>query len=469
MVRLFCIILLNDLNDNLWPISRESYPKQMINLQNKFTFFQRIFLNVSCIVDDKNIITLADKKYEPILKKQLEELNEKFCRKYEYKVFNYSVEKSSAPAIALASKHINDNFKSFSDEFPIILIIPADKVFFDKGIILDVIQKASKLVEEGYIVTFGHKSQAFNKNVSYFCTKKNSQISKIEYSALKVSQFINNADEYKEENIKNLFENAGIYMFSFETFMNELEKYSKDLYSLFKSESVDFDKLPEISIEDALIKHTKKTVLLPIETDWRNINSWNDIYEACQKNQNGCSFIGKTIDLDSKNSLVYSSEKLVATLGLNDMIVVSTDDASFVCSRKNDNANRQIYKKLQKQNSKLTQVHKTVYKPWGYYIMMEKGDGFLTKCITVNPNAKLSLQKHFHRSEHWIILEGEAVIIKGDKIINLKSGESIDIDVEEVHSLQNHSLEPLKVLEIQQGEILDENDIERIEDIYGRV
>ena len=166
--------------------------------------------------------------------------------------------------------------------------------------------------------------------------------------------------------------------------------------------------------------------------------------------------------------MVYSTSKLVATMDLKDTVVVETEDAVLVCNRKKINGVKSIYKKLSGKNSTAKEIHKTVYRPWGYYTVLEEGTGFLTKCITVNPNAKLSIQKHFHRSEHWIILEGEATVIKGDETLTLSSGDSVDIDIEEIHSLQNLGKEQLKVLEVQQGDILDENDIERIQDIYGR-
>jgi mannose-6-phosphate isomerase-like protein (cupin superfamily) len=167
--------------------------------------------------------------------------------------------------------------------------------------------------------------------------------------------------------------------------------------------------------------------------------------------------------------MVYSTSKLTATLGLNDTVVVETQDAVLICDKNNLNGVENIYTKLNGKNLEKKEIHKTVYRPWGYYTVLENGSGFLTKCITVNPNAKLSVQLHHHRSEHWIILEGEATVLKGETFLNLKAGESVDINIEEIHSLQNLAQVQLKVLEIQQGDILDENDIERIEDIYGRV
>ena len=203
-------------------------------------------------------------------------------------------------------------------------------------------------------------------------------------------------------------------------------------------------------------------------TDWKDIGSWDAVYELSNKDSKGNCFHGKVIDLNSENSLVYSTSKLVATVGLKDKVVVETEDAILVCDKNNTNGIKNIYKKLNGHNSSAKEIHKTVYRPWGYYTVLEEGNGFLTKCIVVNPHSKLSVQLHHHRSEHWIVLEGVATVLRGDKFNTLHSGDSIDIAIEEVHSLQNLTDEQIKILEIQQGDILDENDIERLEDIYGR-
>lgn len=224
--------------------------------------------------------------------------------------------------------------------------------------------------------------------------------------------------------------------------------------------------MPSVSVDKAIMEKSKKLVTIPFDIDWNDVGSWETVYELGKKDENGNFKSGNVIDMESENSLLLSTSKLVATLGLKDKIVVETEDALLVCDRKNTEGIKNIYKKVDKARK---EVHKTVYRPWGCYTVLAEGDGFLTKCITVNPNAKLSLQKHFHRKEHWIVLNGEATVIKNCELYKLIPGESIDIDVEEIHSLQNLGTEQLKILEIQQGDILDENDIVRLQDIYGRV
>ena len=269
-----------------------------------------------------------------------------------------------------------------------------------------------------------------------------------------------------------------MYMFSVDTFMKELESNSKDIYKLIKKEKVSlsipsvplnvYENMPDISIDYALMEKTKKLVTIPFDVEWKDIGSWEAVYDISKKDDNGNYISGNVLDISSENSMVLSTSKLVATMGLKDTVVVETEDAVMVCNKDDKDAVKNIYKKLNGKNSIAKEVHKTVYRPWGYYTVLEEGSGFLTKCITVNPEAKLSLQLHHHRSEHWIILEGVATVVKGDEVLTLNAGDSVDIAVEEVHSLQNLGTEQVKVLEVQQGDILDENDIERLQDIYGR-
>lgn len=481
MSQLFCIILAGGSGNRLWPVSREAFPKQLLKLDDKYTLFQRTFFNAANVVNDKNIITAVNIKYASNIKEQLKELKEKFYRENEYKIVTEPISKNTAPAVTLCAKYISDNFRYFSNESPIILVVPSDEIIENIEIFSNTLEKASKLAKNGYIVAFGSETDILDENMTYFKARKNSTILNIEESALKVSQFINSiSEEKKEELIKSkIYVNTGIYMFSYETYMSELKKTEKTIYSLFTNKKIsntmpsislkEYEELPDVSIEEAIIEASKKLALIPLKTSWKDIGSWGAVYEVCQKDEHGNCFSGKVRDIDSENSLVYSTDKLVATLGLKDMIVVSTEDASFICDRKNPDDIKKIYSKLNEKNSTTKEIHKTVFRPWGCYTVLENGEGFLTKCITVNPEAKLSLQKHFHRSEHWVVLEGEAVVIKGNEEIVLKSGESIDIGIEEIHSLQNRGSEQLKILEVQLGEFLDEKDIVRLEDMYGRV
>lgn len=480
MTILYSVILAGGAGKRLWPLSREMFPKQMLKFDGEYTLFQRTFLNIATIIDDKNIITTTNVKYISAIKEQLNALKEKFSRKTDYKVLSEPIFKNTAPALSMAVKYISDKSKLMQND-TVVIALPSDQIIADRVEYASLIEKGIKLAQEGYIVAFGSDTDKTDENFGYIKTRKYSKLSEIEDSALKVSEFIEkpSKQEFKDNLKGKIFVNSGIYMFTPQTYMNELKKCVPELYNFFVNKKIDtsipsvslneYEQLSDVSVDYALIEKTKKLVLIPFPTKWTDIGSWDAIYEVSQKNKNGNCLLGKTADIDSSNSLVYSTSKLTATVGLKDTIVVETEDAVLVTKRNSENGIKNIYKKLNGKNSKTKEIHKTVYRPWGYYTVLENGNGFLTKCITVNPNAKLSVQKHHYRSEHWIVLEGVATVQKGAENIVLNAGESVDIAVEEIHSLQNNGDIQLKILEVQQGDILDENDIVRLEDIYGRV
>ncbi len=478
MSGLYSVILAGGQGSRLWPLSREMSPKQMFRLGDEYSLFQQTFLKLAGISDDKNIITAANIKYVSEIKSQLKVLQEKFCRKSGYTVLTESVSKNTAPALSAAVKYINDNYAQFST--PVILAVPSDQIFSSREGFTNAILKGTELAKNGYIVAFISESDNINENFGYIKARKNPKVSQIQPDALKVTGFIEKpaSKKQKEELKGKKYVNSGIYMFTPDTYFSELKKYSPEIYNIIINQEVQtsipsipmeiYEKMPDISIDYAVMEKSKKIAAVNLDTEWKDIGSWDAIYDLSPKNEKGNVIHGKAIEIDSENSMIYSDSKLVATLGIKDTFVIDTEDALLVCDKNNTNGVKNIYKKLNDKNSKTKEIHKTVFRPWGYYTVLEEGEGFLTKCIAVNPNAKLSIQLHHHRSEHWIILEGEATIIKGDETYKLNPGESIDIDIEEVHSLQNHGNIQLKVIEIQQGDILDENDIERLEDIYGR-
>ncbi|MCD7878973.1 MAG: mannose-1-phosphate guanylyltransferase/mannose-6-phosphate isomerase [Candidatus Gastranaerophilales bacterium] len=480
MTSLYSIILAGGAGIRLWPLSRELYPKQMFKLENDYTLFQKTFLNLAEITDDKNIITAANIKHISQIKEQLRLLQVKFGRKNEYKTITEPISKNTAPALALAVKYIDENMSLFSSN-AVILCVPSDQIIYDRIKFSQFLNKGKKLAKEGYIVCFSTESDSINEEFGCMKVRKNVNISEIEPLALKVSKFVEKpySKEDKESLKGKIYINTGIYMFTAKTFFAELKKYMPEIYKYLEHKNInesipsialsDYENMPDISIDYAVINKTKKLVTIPISTEWKDIGSWNSIYEISKKDEKGNYLSGKSVSIDCENSMIYSTSKLAAGIGLKDTFVIETDDAILISEKNNTNKIKNLYKKLSGKNKKTKEIHKTVFRPWGFYTVLENGSGFLTKCITVNPDAKLSLQRHKYRSEHWIILEGSAIVIKGEQTFNLSSGESIDISANEIHSLQNSGGEQLKVLEIQQGDILDENDIERLEDIYGRV
>lgn len=463
---MYGLILAGGSGSRLWPLSRELYPKQLLNIQNSESLLQATFLRLKECMPSDNIISITGVKHAPNVRFQLSSLTENPL------VLSEPIAKNTAPAIVLATKYISE--KTNND--PVILVVPSDHMIKDAKLFLETVKEGEKIAKEGCIVTFGIKPTYPETGFGYV------NISDVKvHAGYKVNRFVEKpneqlAKEYIEDG--NYFWNSGIFMFKASTLLNEAQKCSPDIYSLLNnfdfSDSneipfTEFDKMPNISIDYAVMEKSDKIALVQLKSDWNDLGSWKSIYDVSKKDENGNVKIGHVLDVDSKNSFAYSSSKLVATIGLEDVIVVETEDAILACKADKAQEVKKVYDTLKTQNDNTYKVHKTVYRPWGYYTVLGEGKGFLTKMIQVNPGQKLSVQSHNHRSEHWVVLEGTAKVVLEGKEHILSPGHSVDIAVKEIHSLQNPYDEVLKIVEVQKGDLLIEEDIVRYEDMYGRV
>lgn len=463
---MYGLILAGGSGSRLWPLSRELYPKQLLNIQNTESLLQATFERLEDCMPASNIISMTGVKHFSNVKYQLSNLYEKAI------VLSEPISKNTAPAIALASKYIIEKFNID----PVILVVPSDHVINDTDKFVATVKSGEKIAELGYIVTFGIKPSYPETGYGYISIA-NTHIEK----GFKVNKFVEKpnaklAKEYIDNN--NYFWNSGIFMFKASVLLEELAKCSPDIYSKLnnfdfaESDEIPFteyDKMPSISIDYAVMEKSDKIALLKLESDWNDLGSWKSIYDVSKKDKDGNVKIGHVLDEGSKNSLMYSSSKLVATIGLEDTVIVETEDAILACKSDKTQDVKKIFETLKRQNDNTHLVHKTVYRPWGYYTVLAEGKGFLTKMIHVNPGQKLSVQSHNHRSEHWVVLEGMAKVVLEGKEHILSPGHSIDIDIKEIHSLQNPYQDNLKIIEVQKGDLLVEEDIIRYEDMYGRV
>jgi mannose-1-phosphate guanylyltransferase/mannose-6-phosphate isomerase len=463
---MYGLILAGGSGSRLWPLSRELYPKQLFNIQNNDSLLQATFSRLLECMPAENIISITGIKHSPNVRFQLSSLAES------PKILSEPIAKNTAPAIILSSKFVIDTTKCD----PIILAVPSDHIINDVKSFALSVKQGEELAEKGYIVTFGIKPTYPEIGYGYV-----NVANELVAGAYTVNQFVEKPDEeMAQEYIKkgNYYWNSGIFMFKASTILEEAKKYAPEIYNLlnnfdFENNTeipyTEFDKMPNISIDYAIMEKSDKIALVELKSDWNDLGSWKSIYDVSKKDENGNVKIGHVIDEGSKNSFVYSSSKLVATIGLEDVIVVETEDAILACRKDKAQEVKNIYDTLKTQNDETYKVHKTVYRPWGYYTVLGEGKGFLTKMIQVNPGQKLSVQSHNHRSEHWVVLEGRAKVVLEGKEHFLSPGHSVDIAVKEIHSLQNPYNEVLKIIEVQKGDILIEEDIIRYEDMYGRV
>lgn len=455
---MFGVILAGGSGSRLWPLSRELYPKQLLNLYAEKSLLQSTFERLNKFMPSKNIISVTNSKHHANVKMQLGKLSEDSI------ILSEPISKNTAPAIALAIKYIIEN--SETDET--ILIVPSDLLIEDNDKFISSVKEAEKFVEEGKIVTFGVKPvypetgfgyiKSVENNVIEFCEKPNFET----------------AEKYIQDG--GYFWNSGIFMFKASTIIKELEHYCPEISSIIKNINctnksisfTEFEKMPNISIDYALMEKSKNIAMVELASDWKDLGSWQSIYEVSPKDDNNNVFVGHVLDKGSKNSFVYSSSKLVATIGLEDTVVIETEDAILACKKDRTQEVKQVYETLKEQHDGTQMVHKTVYRPWGFYTVIAEGKGFQTKLIHVNVGQKLSVQSHNHRSEHWVVLSGMAKVVLEGKEHILSPGHSIDITVKAIHSLQNPFDEDIEIIEVQKGDILSEDDIIRYEDMYGR-
>ena len=356
-----------------------------------------------------------------------------------------------------------------------IIVVPSDHLIKDNDKFLSTVKKGEKLAEKGYIVTFGIKPGYPETGYGYINTSE-----KLE-DGFKVKEFVEKPDietAKKYLHAGTYFWNSGIFMFKASTLIEETVKHAPEIAKISEEFDfsqtneipfVNFDKMPNISIDYAIMEKSDKIALVKLESDWNDLGSWKSIYDISNKDENGNVFVGHVLDKGSKNSFVYASSKLVATIGLEDAVIVETEDAILACKKNMTQDVKDIYETLKKQNDNTHLVHKTVYRPWGFYTVIAQGDGFLTKIIHVNPGQKLSVQSHNFRSEHWVVLSGTAKVILEGKEMILSPGHSVDIPLKAIHSLQNPFKEDIEIIEVQKGNPLIEEDIIRYEDMYGRV
>ncbi|MBE7705705.1 MAG: mannose-1-phosphate guanylyltransferase/mannose-6-phosphate isomerase [Cyanobacteria bacterium SIG30] len=460
---MYGIILAGGSGSRLWPLSRELYPKQLLKLNEEKSLLENTYLRLNEIMPFENIISITNTKHAVSVKTQLAKWYQQAI------ILSEPTAKNTAPAIAVSVKYIIDKF-----EDDVILVVPSDHLIKDSKAFKKTVEEGEKLAKKGYLVTFGIKPESAHTGYGYIKTSKMKE-------GLKADEFKEKPDEktaQKYYKSGDYYWNSGIFMFKASVFLNELKKCAKDIYGNLQEfnfggqDVIDynlFDKMPSISVDYAVMEKSKNIALVPLKSDWNDLGCWEAIYDTNDKDKEKNVKIGHVVTEKCKNSLFFSSTRLVAGVGLDDVIIIETADAVLACKKDMAQDVKKVFDKLKEVKDETHLIHTTVYRPWGYYTVLNQGEGYLTKMICVNPNAQLSLQSHNFRSEHWVVLSGTARITLEDKVFMLKAGSSIDIPVKAKHSLANPYKNELKIIEVQKGDKLIEEDIIRYKDIYGRV
>lgn len=459
------IILAGGSGSRLWPLSREEYPKQLLSFDKEQSLLQKTFNRLCTFSKPADIVTVTNIKHYSNIKLQLNKIDSSNV------VIGEPFGKNTAPAIASTLQY----FIQQGCEDDVVLIVPSDHLIKDIDGFNKTVELGKELAEQGYIVTFGIKPTYPETGYGYIKTEKALSV------GYKVEKFVEKpnfetAKKYLDSG--NYYWNGGIFMGKISTFLNEFKKYASDIYmhlgklDFSNSTQINFsvyEKMPSISIDYAIMEKSDKIALVELQSDWNDLGSWQSIFNVKEKDENGNVLTGKVVVDNVKNSFIYSQKEVVAVSSLENIILVETEDAIMACKLDESQNVKKLYEKLKAKESDTIKLHKTVFRPWGYYTCMNSGDGYLTKTICVMPKHKLSVQSHNHRSEHWVVLEGTALVLKDGKEYNVYAGDSIDIPLGAKHSLQNPYDKELKIIEIQKGDYISEDDIIRYEECYGRI
>lgn len=463
---MYGIILAGGSGSRLWPLSRELYPKQLLKLDGNSSLLQSTFKRLQYFIKAEDIISITNIKHANDVKFQLGQIDKQAM------VLAEPMAKNTAPAIAVTLEYL----KQIKNSDEIVIIVPSDHLIRDFEAFKNTVEEGVEAAKNGYIVTFGIKPTYPETGYGYI--KTNGEI----FGINKVEKFVEKpnfetAQKYILEG--NYYWNGGIFMAKVSTLLQEFALYEPEIFNNLRkldyqnSKTIEygvFENMPSVSIDYAIMEKSEKIALCPLKSDWSDLGSWQSLYDVSKKDENGNVFDGKVIGEDVQNSFIYSDKKLVAAIGLKDVIIVNTEDAILACNKNDSQAVKKVYDQLKNNNEDKTHlVHKTVCRPWGWYTCLAEGEGYLTKVICVSPGQKLSIQSHNHRSEHWVVLEGHALVLLEGQENYLQAGQSIDIPLKAKHSLQNPYDTDLKIIEVQKGDYISEDDIVRYEDAYGRV
>lgn len=461
------VLLAGGKGTRLWPLSRELMPKQFVRFLDDESLFKKTVERALLFSKPNEIFVVTNREYRF---RVLDDLREAGVEIPEDNILLEPVGKNTLPAIVWAALKIEEKFGP-----SIVAVLPSDHLI-ETGEAYETAFKNAERLAERFLVTFGIKPTRPHTGYGYIKPGE-----RIEEDGRLLGYRV---DEFKEkpdlETAKRYVEsgyywNSGMFAFSTSLFLEEVEKHAPEILEAFESSSSieeAYEKAPEISIDYGVMEKTDKAAVVPLNVKWSDLGSFDAIYEVLEKDDDGNAIRirgknGYHIGVNSKNNLIMT-ERLTATVGVSDLVIVDTGDALLVAHRGETQKVKEVYKALKEMNNERAIVHRTAYRPWGSYTVLEEGDCYKIKRLTVLPGKRLSVQMHYHRSEHWVVVRGTARVLVGDKELLLRPGESTFIPAGVKHRLENPGKVVLEVIETQIGEYLGEDDIVRFQDDFGR-
>ena len=458
------VIMAGGSGTRLWPLSRAAHPKQFLRLHGEDTMLQATVKRLSGL-DIQASITICNEEHRFFVAEQLREIDKLGS------IILEPVGRNTAPAIALAALTAKDD--------PLLLVLAADHVIQDEAAFREAVIRAIPLAEAGKLVTFGIVPSTPHTGYGYI--KRGKDLGEgFEVDAFVEKPSSDVAQDYFSSG--DYYWNSGMFLFRASNYLEELKKFRPDILEQCQGSVMDvktdldflridkdmFESCPAESVDYAVMEKTSHAVVVPMDAGWSDIGSWSSLWDISEKDGEGNSTHGDVILQSTRNSYVRSDNKLVAVIGVDDLVVVSTKDALMVAHKDSVQDVKMITESLKIQARSEWQLSREVYRPWGKYDSIDSGERYQAKRITVKPGAKLSVQMHHHRAEHWVVVSGTARVTNGDKTFLLSENESTYIPVGVVHALENPGKVELELIEVQSGSYLGEDDIVRFEDRYGR-
>ena len=469
------VILSGGSGSRLWPMSRAGYPKQFLALHGDdgTTMLQATAKRVQR-GNFSNPLLVCNEEHRFILAEQLRQVDVKPDG-----IILEPVARNTAPAVAVAALTLG---RTKTDA--LMLVMPSDHVILDEASFHKAVEAAAEAAAGGALVTFGITPTLPETGYGYI---QRGQTWKGDVEGVyEVSRFVEKPDLKTAEQYLDSGDyawNSGIFLFRADTYIDALERFQPEMLAAVRAaldnsqEDLNFCRLdesafaasPSNSIDYAVMEHTDNAAVVPVDMGWSDLGAWSALWDIKAKDEQGNVATGDVLLHNTRNSYVHADHAMVAVSGLDDVIVVATDDAVLVVDRHNAQSVKDLVEQLKRDGRGEHHLHTTVHRPWGCYRGIDMGERHQVKRITVNPGAKLSLQMHYHRAEHWIVASGTALVTRGEKQFLLRENESTYIPMGETHRLENPGKVPLDIIEVQSGSYLGEDDIVRFEDGYGRV
>lgn len=468
--KLWPVVMAGGSGSRLWPLSRSSMPKQFCTIDGNETLFFQTIKRAALISNKYPLLVIINKEYKFLAIRELERLG------VEYHLILEPEKKNTAPAIALACR-----FALNIDDDPHLLVLSSDHYVSNQEDFNFSITNALQNQTNELIVTFGAKASSPETGYGYIHYEKS-----VNDVVMNIKKFVEKPSKEKaSEYIKDdcYLWNTGIFLFSAKTMLDELRSLAKDIYEVSEEISCDFDlnnkihelnqelfsKFENISIDYAVLEKTNKAKVVPITFAWSDLGTWPSIWKnAPQKDSNNNLIEGDVNIIDTTNSLILSKDKHISAIGIDNLIVIDTPDALLVSSMDGVEKINFCLENIKKIDQSLVEENRKVFRPWGWYDSIDNGESHQVKRIHVYPGQKLSLQRHQHRAERWVVIKGIATVTLDKDEYDFKVGEVVQINIMQIHSLENKTTEDLEIIEVQLGNYLGEDDIERFEDIYGR-